>query len=228
MNIEFKKLDYIEFYKGTGDIYCLVDAPHAKPPQADLFTGLLVNGIVRNTGCSGIISRISRTAADLNRKKDGQNNEAIQQYREVIFEILQHLAIFEPKQHRIIQPFLHLTIHGMKDEHYGPYAIEIGTHSGRSCSRKMKKWLQNTITAKAKELIPQLKLRFDHYFDGDESIVYHRHGDQLEYIGYGNHFHTFQIELSRTLREEHKSEIVELFSYIILAFQSEIVDAQHK
>ena len=68
----------------------------------------------------------------------------------------------------------------------------------------MKKWFQETITLKAKEILPKLKIRFDQHFYGDESIAYHRQGDGAGYNGYGYHFHTFQMELSRTLREKHQ------------------------
>jgi hypothetical protein len=228
MGIHFKKLDYIQFYKGSGKCYCQVDAQHAEPPQADLFTGKIVRNIVRKTGCAGIISIVSRLIADLNRKENGQNNKAIQQYRQTINEILQYLQLLDQGHHRIIQPFLHLTIHGMKDEHYGPYAIEIGTLNGLSCSREMKKWLKKTITAKANTIMPKLNIYFDQHFLGNESIVYHRLGNGADYSGYGSHFHTFQIELSRTLREKHQREIIALLSEVIYAFQTEIVENIHK
>ncbi|MBB6445379.1 hypothetical protein [Bacillus benzoevorans] len=228
MSIQFQKLDYIQFFKGNGKLFCQVDAQHAKGPQADLYTGKIVGNLVRKTGCAGIISIVSRTVSDLNRKEDGQNNKAIQQYRKTINEILQYLQLLDREQHRVVKPFLHLTIHGMKDEHYGPYGIEIGTLNGLSCSREMKKWLQKTITAKAKILMPQLSIQFDQLFHGDESIVYHRLGDGVGYMGYGSHFHTFQIELSRTLREKHQTEMVGLLSQVILTFQTEIAEGKRK
>ena len=228
MGIQYEKLDYVQFYRGSGKVFCQVDAQHAKPPQADLYTGQLVRKIVRKTGCAGVISTVSRTIADLNRKEDGQNKRAIEQYRKVILEILQHLGILDQKKHRITKPYLHITIHGMKDDHYGPYAIEIGTYRGLSCSRQMKKWFRETIALKAKEILPQLKIRSDQHFYGDESITYHRQGDGAAYNGYGYHFHTFQMELSRTLREKHTVEMTELLSQVLGAFQTEIVEGKHK
>lgn len=228
MGIQFEKLDYVQFYKGNGKVFGQVDAQHAKPPQADLYTGQMVRRIVRKTGCAGVISTVSRTIADLNRKEDEQNKQAIEQYRKVIFEILQHLGILDQKKHRITKPYLHITVHGMKDDHYGPYAIEIGTYRGLSCSRLMKKWFRKTIALKAKKILPNLKIRFDHYFDGDESITYHRQGDRATYNGYGYHFHTFQMELSRTLREKHSVEMTELLSQMLVAFQTEIVEGKRK
>ncbi len=224
MGNKFVKLDYVQFYRGSGKVFCQVDAQHAMPPQADLYTGQLVRNIVWETGCAGVISMVSRTIADLNRKEDGKNKQAIQQYRKAIFEILQHLGILEQKRHRLTKPYLQLTIHGMKDDHHGPYAIEIGTYNGLSCSRQIRKWFRKTLTSKANDILPKLKIRFDKYFDGDESITYHRQGDGTNYKGYGYHFHTFQIELSRTLREKHIEEMTELLSHVISAFQSEIVE----
>nr|WP_295969694.1 hypothetical protein [uncultured Bacillus sp.] len=223
MSNKFQKLEYIQFYKGSGKIYCQVDAQHATPPLSDLYTGKLVKEIVLQTECAGIISTVSRSIADLNRKKDGHNNRAIQQYRIVMKEILDHLGILNHQHQTVLKPFLHLTIHGMKDEHYGPFAIEIGTFNGKSCSRKVRKWFQKIIGLKAGEIMPQIKIRFDQYFVGDESIVFHRLGDGSGYPGYGYHFHTFQIEISRTLREQHLTELAKLLSYVIKAFQTDIV-----
>ena len=124
-----------------------------KAPQADLYTGQLVRKIVRKTGCAGVISTVSRTIADLNRKEDGQNKRAIEQYRKVILEILQHLGILDQKKHRITKPYLHITIHGMKDDHYGPYAIEIGTYRGLSCSRGNEEMVSRNHYVKGKRNI---------------------------------------------------------------------------
>jgi hypothetical protein len=228
MGNQFEKLDYVQFYRGSGKVFCQVDAQHAKPPQADLYTGQLVRKIVGKTGCAAVISTVSRTIADLNRKEDEQNKQAIEQYRKVIFEILQHLGVFDQKNHRITKPYLHITIHGMKDDHYGPYAIEIGTYKGLSCSRQMKKWFRKTIALKAKEILPELKVWSDQHFYGNESITYHRHGDGEGYNGYGYHFHTIQMELSRTLREKHSLEMAELLSQVMVAFQTEIVEGKRK
>ncbi|SFA77926.1 MULTISPECIES: hypothetical protein [unclassified Bacillus (in: firmicutes)] len=215
MKIEFIELEYLDYYIGDPTSLCLVDALHAKPPQSDLFTGEIVERVISNVKCAGIISKVSRTVADLNRKMDGSNDAALQQYRATIKKIFKQYGILDEQSHQITKPVLHLSIHGMKDEHYGRHAIEVGTFQGQSCSKKMRSWFQRTIRKKSNEILPNTRIVFDEYFDGDESIVYHRMGDGDSYEGYGPHFHTFQIEFSKTLREDYQSEIVELITQII-------------
>lgn len=223
MKVEFIEREYLRYYKGNGELFCQVDALHATPPRADLFTGKLVKSIIHKTGCAGIISNVSRKIADLNRKRNGENDKALEQYQATILEILHHLNLVEGKKTQLIKPFLHLTIHGMKDDHHGPYAIEIGTYHGLSCSPQIKKWLQKTLMEKITETMPRITVYFDQYFPGNETLVYHRIGDGAGYHGYGEHFHSFQLELSRTLREKHGKEMVELLAQILFAFQIEVV-----
>lgn len=215
MKKEFIELEYLNYYMGNPKSRCLVDALHAMPPQSDLFTGDIAKKIISRVNCAGIISRVSRTVADLNRKMDQSNEAAVRQYRATIKEILNYYGILDGQSLLITKPFLHLSIHGMKDEHYGKRAIEVGTFQGQSCSEEMKSWFHWTIRKKTNEILPNTRIVFDEYFDGDESIVFHRMGDGDSYEGYGPLFNTFQIEFSKTLREEYQSEIVELITQII-------------
>jgi hypothetical protein len=112
----------------------------------------------------------------------------------------------------------------MKDDHYGPFGIEIGTVRGRSCSTEIRDWFEETLTKKAQPFIPDITLIFDQKFIGNESIAFHRLGDGKRYQGYGPHFHTFQIELSRTFRREHRSHLIEIFSEMMSDFQTTFVN----
>jgi hypothetical protein len=226
MSLKFIRRNYVKYNKGTGFLCCHVDAQHASPPEADRFTDKIAAKLIAQTGCAGIIGTVSRTKADLNRGPDGKNNDALQEYRDTIKEILNHLGILDYNKHQVTKPYLHLSIHGMKDVHHGPYAIEIGTLHGQSCSPETKDWLQEFLTVKAQEILPEIDVIFDEIFDGDESIVFHRLGDKEDYPGYGFNFHTFQIEIARTLREDYLPEIVELFSQIIVDFQIKFVNQQ--
>lgn len=226
MSLKFIRRNYVKYNKGTGFLCCHVDAQHAALPEADRFTGKIAAKLISQTGCAGIISTVSRTKADLNRGPDGKNNEALQEYRDAIKELLNHLGILDDEKHQVTKPYLHLSIHGMKDVHHGPYAIEIGTLHGQSCSPEIKAWFQTILTTKSQEILPKIDVIFDERFWGDKSIVFHRLGDEEDYPGYGFNFHTFQIEVSRTLRENYLSEIVELFSQIIVDFQTKFVNQQ--
>jgi hypothetical protein len=221
--------NYVKYNKGNGYISCHVDALHAAPPAADQFTDKIAEGIMNTTGCAGIISKISRTTADLNRLPNSGNAEAIEDYREAIKDILEFLAILDPHTGKLMAPYLHLSFHGMKDKHHGPFAIELGTLRGRSCSKEMRDWLKTALLKRAKECFPELEIVCDKKFVGNKSISFHRLGDGESYLGYGGHFHTFQIEISRTLRKrQYRLKLIQLFSQVILDFQSEFVaNEQH-
>jgi hypothetical protein len=104
----------------------------------------------------------------------------------------------------------------MRDE--GNVDIEIGTLHNKTCSPEVTKWLVNEIQKHDK------KVQIDGRFPGDSSKPVHRCGDQtsdLNYLGYGNNFNTFQIEISRMLREKNQKELIGIFSNIILKYNSE-------
>lgn len=223
MPIPFSQKSFLKYHNGKGYISGHVEALHAMPPEADQFTDIIVEKLIRKTGCAGIISTVSRLESDLNREPTSKNAEGIAEYRKVIREIIDYLHIFNPSESKIIKPYLHLSFHGMKDEHHGPYAIEIGTVYGKSCSTEIRVWLENTLIKKAKAYIPCINIVFDQKFIGDPSITFHRQGDDKDYLGYGSNFHTFQIELSRTLRKKHSSDIAAIFASILTDFQSAFV-----
>jgi len=217
--VNYIQKSYLKYNRGNGFLNSLTDALHAAPPSADVFTDKIVEGIMIQTGCAGIISTVSRNLADLNRVPNNENSLAIQEYRQALNDILISHSLVDPWQQKIKQPFLHLSFHGMKDEHYGPYGIEVGTVFGLSCSTEVKKWFTKALAQKGANLLPDINLMIDQKFSGDESITFHRHGDGDQHQGYGANFHTFQIELSRTLRKEYIIQIIELFSELLREFQ---------
>jgi len=201
---------YIKFYLGSKKIRSHIDAVHACSPEADEFTGDIVEGVVNKINCSGIIATVSRTVVDLNRSRNSNNEEAIDEYRQTIREILEHIGNLDENV-KLSRPHLHLAIHGMREK--GNLDFEIGTLHSKTCSPKVTKWLINEIQKYDK------RVQTDVRFPGDLSKSVHRCGDHdLNYLGYGNNFNTFQIEISRTLRENHQKELINIFSDIIIHF----------
>lgn len=223
MQIPYIQQNYIKYNIGKGFLCGHVDALHAMPPEADQFTDIIVEKLIKMTGCAGIISTISRMECDLNREVNSDNAKGIAEYRKVIREIIEFLHIYNSSRTMLIKPYLHLSFHGMKDDHYGPLAIEIGTLKGQSCSPEVKQWLEEILSIKAKEIIPEIAIVFDKKFYGDQSIAFHRQGDGKDYLGYGPNFHTFQIELSRTIRKKNPYKIAALFAHIMTNFQTKFV-----
>ena len=210
--VNFTEKKFIKFYLGSKKIRSYIDALHACPPKADEFTGDIVKGVVNKINCSGIIAIVSRTIVDLNRPRNINNKEAIDEYRQTIREILEHIGNLDGNG-KLSRPYLHLAIHGMRDK--GNVDFEIGTLHGKTCSPEVTKWLVNEIRKHGK------RAKTDGRFPGDSSKPVHRCGDQtsdLNYLGYGNNFNTFQLEISRTLRENHQKELINIFSDIIIHF----------
>jgi hypothetical protein len=224
MTIRFVSLNNIKYHEGNGFVCCHTDALHAMPPEADLYTDSIVVKLIALTGCAGIIGTVSRKTADLNRIPSVANEAAWKEYKEALSGFLRRLDILDTDDHRLTKPYLHLAIHGMKDQYYGPYAIEIGTRYGKSCSPNVREWLCNTLAAKAKiAKIPELTIVIDRNFPGDKSLGTHRLGDDKGDPGYGDNFHSFQVEIARTLRQYYRAQIAALFASVILEFQSDYV-----
>jgi len=219
--VNFTEKKFIKVYLGNKEIHSHIDAVHACPPNADVFTGDIVEGVVNKIKCSGIIAIIYRKKADLNRPRNINNKEAIDEYRQTIRKNLKHIEILD-ENGKLLKPYLHLAIHGMKNRQN--VDIEIGTRYGKTCSPEVRKWFVNEIVNKIEKYIEKKKVQVDGRFPGDPSKSVHRCGDQtsdLNYLGYGTNFNTFQIEISRTLREKHQTELIKIFSDIIMKFNEE-------
>lgn len=203
---------FVKFYLGRKNIYSHIDAVHTCPPRHDKFTGEIVEGIVKEINCSAIIATVSRTKADINRPRNDKNFEAIDEYRDAIRKILEHLNIIDADG-TLINPYLHLAIHGMKDKYYKD--IEIGTRYGAACSENVKNWVVEEIKKSF------ISAGIDRKFPGDPSKLVHRLGDLKEaykYPGYGENFNTIQLEFSLNLRKNHRKEIIKILSELILNF----------
>jgi len=203
---------YVKFHLGSKNMYAHVDALHACPPQHDKFTGKIVEGIVKETNCSSIIATVSRKKVDINRPRNKKNCEAIDEYRDIIKQILEHLDIIN-NYGGLSRPYLHLAIHGMKDEYNKD--IEIGTRCGATCSENIKDWLVEGLMESIKSV------GIDKTFPGDLSKSVHRLGNlnsNQNYPGYAKNFNTIQLELSLNLRQNHRKEIIKIISDLILKF----------
>ncbi len=209
--VNFERGKVIKYYFGSKSIRSHIDAVHA---VTEFFTGEIVEGVIKKINCHGIVGTVSRTVVDLNRFPNNQNKEAIEEYRLIIKHILKHLDVLD-KDDKLVKPYLHLAIHGIKDSVHGPNVIEIGTRDGETCSSEVKEWFIKELNVNGFEI------QIDTKKIGDPSKIVHRWGDNvsdLYYSGYGENFNTLQIEISRTLREKYRNEFIGIFSEIIRNF----------
>jgi hypothetical protein len=205
----FIEMPFLKYLPATRRHCVILDALHATGPAADAFTGEIVAEVARRSGCHAIIGLVSREQADLNRRPHGANRVAVMQFRRCIRELLAGADLLDAAG-QLRRPVLQLSIHGMKDE-YG-IDVEIGSLSGRSCSGRVQAWALGRFEHWARE--PQwprrLRVALNNTFCGDPSKGFHRHGEQGSgYAGYGEHFHTLQLEFANWLRKRHRAAIVE-------------------
>lgn len=210
-----------------GNQYCHVDAVHAASPRADRFTDEIVAGIMTKTGCAGIIGTVSRTIADLNRPPGQGNDEAVWEYRDVISQFLYSLGLLAPGSSSLARPYLHVGIHGMKDQLHGPLSIEVGTIYGKTCSVKVRKWFGETLKSRMQEVIPGTKIVFDKHWVGNQSLAAHRWGEGRRYVGYGKNYNAFQVEISRTLREHYRQEVITVLADVVGEFSDMFPGGNH-
>jgi hypothetical protein len=210
--INFIEDKYIAYYLGKLDIYCHIDAVHSEKPRADINTKELVIEIIKNTDCSGIYALISRKYMDLNRPLNQTNKPAILEYRNAIFSILNHLKLLDSSE-KIIKPYLHLALHGMKNNK--KKEIEVGTRNNETCSEDIFIWFCNKLKEYCKYVFDRdLKIVYNEQFIGDFSKRHHRDN-------YGLLYNTIQIEFNKTLRTRYFNKTVKVLTKIIKDFYTE-------
>jgi len=212
--LNFEQREFIKVYFGSPTIRAHIYTVHAHPPCSDKFTGEISEGRAEQVNCSCIIATVSRKKCDLNRERSKKNAEGIDEYRSAVLQIQNHINNLN-SYGKSIKPYLHLAIHGMIDD-YGR-DIEIGTLNNKTCSANVKEWLLERIQT----LYDCVTI--DTIFHGNPSIIRHREGDPSpgsKYRGFGSNFNTFQIEISRTIREFQRGDLILNLSNIIKDFNS--------
>jgi N-formylglutamate amidohydrolase len=139
----FVENDELKIALGVMGFRVHVDAVHAAKPKSDLLTGELVEKIVSLYPCSGIIAKISRQIADLNRAPIADNPTSVvvtRAYRDAIHRILEHNQLLDEHHQGLWLPYLHIALHGMRDDHNTPHTIELGTRYGQSCAPEVRDW----------------------------------------------------------------------------------------
>jgi len=199
----------------------LIDAVHAAAPKSDAHTGGIAELAAKRLGSHCIVALVSRTRADLNRPRTDANAAAIDEYRGAIRACLEGAGLLL-QSGRVGAPFLHIAVHGMKDN--SRCDVEIGTRYGQTCTPAVEKlvakalhnWASSAWVSKTPRLATNL------VFVGDASKVVHRDGHpESGYVGYGSAFNTVQLEFANWLRSRHRNRIVEVLVDIGRAFEGD-------
>jgi len=204
---------HVKYNIGREDLNCHIDAVHAQNPRADLYTGEIASEVIKKINISGIIATTSRTIMDINRPRDRRNAPAIDEYRNAIREIIGSKKILDG-QDNLIQNYLHIALHGMKDARNVDF--EIGTRNGEACSDEILTWFLSRLETVSN------KISVNEFFSGDRSKSFHRYGDpDTGYPGYGDKFHTIQVEISNNLRRNRRKELCDFFAQILIEFNND-------
>lgn len=201
--------------RGESGFPVILDALHATGPQGELGTEAIVRSVHELCGAHGIIGLISRTTADLNRPPREDNEAAVLEYRSALRGLLEEAALFADGA--LVTPVLHLSIHGMIDDH--SLDVELGDRRHQTCSPGVMAFVEERVVTWANELESPVKVGANEHFWGDRSKAFHRHGQlSTGYVGYGMFFNTIQIEWARWLRKAYLQEIAILLADIAHAF----------
>ena len=213
-----KKGEFLVWHPGSTGSRILVDAVHAAPPNADVYTGRIARAAAKMLGGHCIVATVSRTIADLNRPRTPSNAKAIDEYRAVIRSLLSDAELLIHNQ--LNQPVLHLAVHGMTDDH--GYDVEIGTRNGVSCSARVRDLVKSRLENWARRVGAQgPRVVLDQRFIGDASKIVHRCGEaSSRYLGYGPNFNTVQIEFAHWLRSRYRDEVIAALVAVGTAFES--------
>ena len=137
MPIKIIRPDHMEI---VGQGYVLLTAPHAAGPEADLYTGQIVEDAALVSRSYAVVGKVSREYVDLNRVEAART-----EFRKSIDTLLEDNGI------RCI-----LDIHGKKEP-----SIDIGTAQGETASEDttglVKKRLSRDFTVKVNEKYMGLK-----------------------------------------------------------------------
>lgn len=163
----------------------ILDAPHAKEPKADEFTGEIAKSIAESLKIPYVVSNVSRkTEADLNRDFGYPlpfQNEARKYYIDVIRKIYNVSS----------KPVLHIALHGMQDT-YG-YDFIIGIKNGKICDLETAEKFRKLLQLKAEKFNLNPKIAIDKIFPGDNSLISLKNE-------IGNDYKIIQLEISRRFR----------------------------
>lgn len=218
----FSRGEFVRWLPAQGAPAVLIDAVHAATPKSDAYTAEIAEAAAKRLGSHCIVAVVSRTRADLNRPRTAANAAAIDEYRGAIRSCLERAGLLSPDG-RLRAPFLHIAVHGMKNN--TRCDVEIGTRHGTTCSRFVERLVVATLHrwAATRWVSREPRIGVNVRLIGDPSKTVHRAGhDDSGYAGYGPDFNTVQLELASWLRRRHRARVTAALVEIVDAFRSHV------
>ncbi|WP_457623861.1 hypothetical protein [Persephonella sp.] len=194
------KTNFVEYKILSDKAGIILDAPHAKPPKADKFTGEIAKVVAERLKAPYVISKVSRlTQADLNRDENYPLPLQKQARLEYV-NVLKHIKAGTNK------PVIHIALHGIKDS-YG-YDFIIGTRHGKICDLKTAEKIKNLLETEFKKFNLQPVVVIDKLFPGDPSL------EKLK-KQIGGNYQIVQLEISRKFRDNYQKETIEVLKNVL-------------
>ncbi|MEO2068956.1 MAG: hypothetical protein ABGX27_05535 [Desulfurobacteriaceae bacterium] len=216
----FQERRFVDVILPKNSFRVILDAPHAASPKREYYTGAIVSGVALRCGVGGVISRVSRMIADLNRGIDYSpelgtqdlQRKAIKEHFKSMEDILRHISCIDGG--RVTQPVLLVAVHGVKDENAERHSCDVivGTCHLGVCSEEVRDWLVDMFSSLLeKQKVPsRVKCEVPEY-SGHPSLIEFRNI-------FGEKFNVIQLELSKKLRTEFREEVIESLLIICKSF----------
>jgi len=134
---------FLKWRPGDSSSRILIDAVHAARPRADAFTGRIADFAAGKLGAHCIVATTSRNVADLNRPRTPKNAAAIDEYRNVIHELLKNAKLLD-NAGGLRHPFLHIAVHGMRTT---AVAMSKPKSTASPCRSRDRRGLRRIFTA---------------------------------------------------------------------------------
>lgn len=214
--MNFIRWKFLRLLEATKNRCVLIDALHASPEshKREFYTDEIAEQVAEETGCHCIIAERPREEMDLNQFPREKSWPAHKQYRDTIHYLLDKENLLN-SDGRVKFPFLHLSLHGMMNDHSKD--VELGTNFGNSCSRDILDWtfgrFQNWADSFPVDNPKPVIMANDENeaLYGHPVIAVHRQK-------YGHNYNAIQVELAHWIRENHRDSLVELLKRMVREF----------
>ncbi|MGI6514687.1 MAG: DUF3578 domain-containing protein [Syntrophomonadaceae bacterium] len=213
-----EKRVFIKYRPGQGNVPCHCEAVYA---DSDKYTGEIVEGICKRSGCSGIINTAPSFKYDLNRHANPRNMEAVFEYRDTLRRILRYMEVLGSDE-KVILPFLHIAFHAIRNG--DTHGSEIRVSYTEPASYSMINWFANRLREKTRKLSVHggSPVRIRVQFIDRQTNLFQRYWESCRsFNGENRAYHFIMVEISEDLRSMGREPLIKAFSETILDFSSE-------
>lgn len=221
-----REKQYVRYRRGIGSDRVLLEGPHVVAPHKEFWVDEIIRQASCRAGCHLLAATRSRAVADLDRPADfdsdgvdpGVQERAVEEYRTTVAELIERTDLLDGGS-GLTRPFLHLSVHGMKNREDAD--LVLGTGDGTACGPEVEEWLTERIGAWIESGVAgDARLARNERSSDSSALAHHRRGDGAAYPGFGDRFHSARLEIAHWMRADPDSrdELTFLLAEIAGAF----------